>query len=138
MSDISSWMRLNMLKINQDKTELIIFSLKHLSDCKLLFDGNIVHESAFVKNLGSHFDKTLSMEKQANAISKSCFFHLRNIGRIRPFISINACKTFANSLVTSRLDYANVLLCGVNNKVLGKLQRIVTPYIAPFEYSSPG
>ena len=128
LSDISSWMQSNMLKINQDKTELIIFAPKHqakdLSDCKLLFDGTIVHESAFVKNLGSHFDKTLSMEKQANAISKSCFFHLRNIGRIRPFITINACKTLVNSLVTSRLDYANVLLCGVNNKVLGKLQRI--------------
>ena len=64
------------------------------------------------------------MEKHANAISKSCFFHLRNIGRIRPFITINACKTLVNSLVTSRLDYANVLLCGVNNKVLCKLQRI--------------
>ena len=78
LSDISSWMRLNMLKINQDKTELIIFAPKHqandLSDCKLLFDKTIVRESAFVKNLGAYFDKTLSMDKQANAISKSCFF----------------------------------------------------------------
>ena len=49
---------------------------------------------------------------------------MRSIGRIRPFVTINACKTLVNSLVTSRLDYANVLLCGVNNKVVGKLQRI--------------
>ena len=117
-----------MLKINQDKTELIIFAPKHharnLSNCELLFDGTIVHKSAFVKNLGAYFDQTLSMDKQANAISKSCFFHLRNIGRIRPFITMNACKTLINSLVTSRLDYANVLLAGVNSKVISKLQRV--------------
>lgn len=128
LSDISSWMHSNMLKINQDKTELIIFAPKHhakdLSNCELLFDGTIVHESAFVKNLGAYFDQTLSMDKQANAISKSCFFHLRNIGRIRPFITMNACKTLINSLVTSRLDYANVLLAGVNSKVISKLQRV--------------
>ena len=52
------------------------------------------------------------------------FFHLRNIGRIRPFITVNACKTLVNSLVTSRLDYANVLLSGANSKVISKLQRI--------------
>ena len=90
LTDISSWMRLNMLKINQDKTELIIFAPKHqandLSDCKLQFDGTIVCESALVKNLGAYFDKTPSMDKQANEISKSCFFHLRNIGRIRSFM----------------------------------------------------
>ena len=128
LSDISSWTRLNMLKINQDKTELIIFTPKHqvknFSDCKLQFDGTVVHESSFVKNLGAFFDKTLNMDKQANAISKSCFFHLRNIGRIRSLISVNACKTLVNSLVTSRLDYANVLLCGANRKVTDKLQRI--------------
>ena len=78
LSDISSWMHLNMLKFNQDKTELIIFAPKHqvknFSGCKLQFDGTIVHESSFVKNVGAFFDKTLSMDKQANAISKSCFF----------------------------------------------------------------
>jgi hypothetical protein len=29
LSDISSWMRSNFLKINQEKTELIIFAPKH-------------------------------------------------------------------------------------------------------------
>jgi hypothetical protein len=128
LSDISSWMHLNMLKINQDKTELIIFTPKHraseFSDCELLFDGTIIHESQFVKNLGAFLERSLCMEKQVSAISRSCFFHLRNIGRIRPYITTDACKTLVNSLVTSRLDYANVLLCGASNGALGKLQRI--------------
>jgi hypothetical protein len=29
LSDIADWMSVNMLKLNQDKTELIIFAPKH-------------------------------------------------------------------------------------------------------------
>jgi hypothetical protein len=46
----------NMLKLNQDKTELIAFALKHhvkeFSECCLSFDGTIVTNASFVKNLG--------------------------------------------------------------------------------------
>jgi hypothetical protein len=47
------------------------------------------------------------MEKQCNAMARSCYFHIRNIGWIRPFISEDACKMLVNALVTSRLDYGN-------------------------------
>ena len=69
-------------------------------------------------------DKTLSMEQQVRAVTKSCFHQIRNIGKIRPFITENACKTLVCSLVTSRLDYGNALLYGVNNCILSKLQRV--------------
>jgi hypothetical protein len=55
-------------------------------------------------------DKTLSMEQQVRAVTKSCFHQIWNIRKIRPFITENDC-----SLVTSRLNYGNVLLYGVNN-----------------------
>ena len=46
LSDISTWMCSNMLKLNEDKTELIIFAPKHrvkdLSNCHLSIGGNIV------------------------------------------------------------------------------------------------
>ena len=63
------------------------------------------------------------MDKQCNAVTRSCYFNIRNIGRIRPYISEDACKTLVNSLVTSRLDYGNALLYGVNKLLTNKLQR---------------
>ena len=57
-------------------------------------------------------------------VSKSCFNQIRNIGRIRPYITNSAWKTLVCSLITSRLDYGNALLYGVNASALAKLQRI--------------
>ena len=66
LADISKWMCLNLLKLNQDKTELILFTpktrVKEFSNCHLSFDGTIVSNPSVVKN-GVYFDRTLSMEK---------------------------------------------------------------------------
>ena len=86
LADISSWMCSNMLKLNEDKTEVMLFAPKHrvkdLQDCHLTFGGNVVTSSECVKNLGVYFDKTLSMNQQVSSVSKSCFHQIRNIGRI--------------------------------------------------------
>ena len=128
LTDISSWMCSNMLKLNEDKTEVMLFAPKHrvkdLQDCHLTFGGNVVTSSECVKNLGVYFDKTLSMNQQVSSVSKSCFHQIRNIGRIRPYITENACKTLICSLVTSRLDYGNALLYELPASVIQRLQRI--------------
>ena len=106
LSNIREWMNINLLKLNQDKTELMVFSPKHrvkdISDVTISFGGSIIHDAPFVKNLGAYLDRTLCMEKQCNAVTRSCYLNIRNIGRIRPYISEDACKTLVNSLVTSR------------------------------------
>jgi len=97
---------------------------QEFTGCQLEFDGSLVSDACCVKNLGVFFDKTLNMEKQRSSLAKSCFFQIRNIWRIRPYISNDACKTLVSALVTSRLDYGNALLYGVNASLITKLQRI--------------
>lgn len=59
LSDISSWMTRNMLKLNEDKTELIIFTPKHLEcsvpDLKLKVGNSTISSVPSVKNLGVLF-----------------------------------------------------------------------------------
>ena len=59
-----------MLKLNQDKAKLIEFAPKHrvkeLSECCLSFDGTIVTNASFVKNLGIFFDRTLYMHAKTS------------------------------------------------------------------------
>ena len=52
------------------------------------------------------------------------FYHIRDLRRIRLFISLSVAKTIATALVTSRLDYCNSLLYNTANKDIAKLQRV--------------
>ena len=85
VADVGGWMNRNMLKLNQEKSELIVFSSKHrihrVNDLSLTIGGRLLHAVQSVRNIGVIVDSGLTMEKQVNAISKSCFYHIRNIGK---------------------------------------------------------
>ena len=55
---------------------------------------------------------------------QSCFMHLRNIARIRPFLSFNDLNKVVNALVSSRLDYCNALYTGLSQSCLHRLQLV--------------
>ena len=55
---------------------------------------------------------------------KSANYYLRKIGRIRKYLTAESSKSAVISLVTSRFDYCNGLLCGIPEEVICKLQRV--------------
>jgi len=67
LADISLWMSSNMLKLNQDKTELIVFSSKYQAkktqDFHLTVGDSVVNAMEFVRNLGVYLDSSLTMKK---------------------------------------------------------------------------
>ena len=147
VADIRNWMRHNMLKLNDDKTELIVFASRynqHLySDASMMISNTTVVSEPQVKNLGVIFDQVMSMRQHVNYTSRTARFHLRNISRIRRYIPEESCKLVLQSLVTSRLDYSNGLLYGIPKSAVSILQsvqnsaaRIVTK-TAPREHITP-
>ena len=141
-------MRRNMIKLNDDKTEFIVFASRynqHLySDVSMIIGNTTVVCEPQVKNLGVIFDQVMSMLRQhVTYTSRTARFHLRNISRIRRYIPEESCKLVVQSLVTSRLDYSNGLLYGIPKSTVSILQsvqysaaRIVTK-TAPKEHITP-
>ena len=67
----------------------------------------------------------LSMLPHVTAVCKSSFFHLRNIFKIRKFLSYDICKTLIHAFVTARIDYCNSLLYGQPKCILKRLQSVL-------------
>ena len=128
LKDIVSWMHINMLKLNTDKTEVIIFSNQKneqmVHQLTLTMGDSKIVPSTCVRNLGAWFDSRMNMEHHINLVSRSCYGQIRQIGHIRQYLTSYAAKSLVNSLVTSRLDYCNSLLYGTKKLSLKKLQNI--------------
>ena len=62
------------------------------------------------------------MERQVSAICKSTFFHIRNISRIRKFLSVSSAKALVHTFITCRLDNCNSLLYGLPKHLVHRLQ----------------
>ncbi len=90
----------------------------------LTLDGCSVDSSSSVRNLGVLFNSNLSFEKHVSSICKTAFFHLKNISKLRPMLSMSNAETLIHAFMTSRLDYCNALLGGCSARLINKLQMV--------------
>ena len=77
-----------------------------------------------VTNLGAKIDNLCEIEKHALKMCTNACFHLQSIRKIRRSLTMESCKILVHSLVTSRLDYANILLCNAPDRVTARLERV--------------
>ena len=129
LSDVSNWMLRNRLKVNASKTTSILFTptsrtLSVPPTADIVFDGSIITTSNVLKSLGVLLDPTMTMTKQVNSVVSSAWIQLRNISKTRNQLSRKVAETLVNTLVTSKLDYCNSLLCCLPAKLLNKLQKV--------------
>ena len=63
VAEVGGWMNRNILKLNQEKSELIVFSSKHrirrVNDLSLTIGGRLLHAVQSVRNLGSYYGQRL-------------------------------------------------------------------------------
>ena len=128
VNEINVWLQNNFLKLNEAKTELLLVGqksrLSNIPPARLNIKTHTVEPSSSVRDLGVVFDSTLAMTDHVSNTVRSCFYHLRNLSRIRPCLTDTALVTAIHAFVTSRLDYCNALLSGVPLKLVSRLQRV--------------
>ena len=110
LSEISHWMNKNKLKLNQDKTELLLIQSKFRKEptfAPLSFGTEIITPSKSAKDISVTFDSTMSLSTHTGLICKSAFFHQRNIARIRKCLSFKTTAILIHAFVTSKVDYCN-------------------------------
>ena len=81
--------------------------VNHISPPITTLDGITLASSTTVRNLGVIFVQDLSFNSHIKQISRTAFFHLHNIAKIRHILSQNDAVKLVHAFVTSRLDYCN-------------------------------
>ena len=119
----------NKLKINDSKTEFIVFRSPQLrcdlSDLSVKVGGKSDYAILNVRDLCVHIQQFLNFDDHITAICRSTFFHIRNIGKIRNLLLYNACSTLIHALISCRLDYCNSTLYNVPTHKTDRLQLLL-------------
>ncbi|XP_067679664.1 uncharacterized protein [Haliotis asinina] len=131
---ISSMSHSHMLKLNQEKSEVILFGPKnefgdigHLST-----EGAAVQPSETVRNLGPAADDESSHSCQ------TANYHLRNIGKYWSYLSKNSTVKLDVAVILSWIDYCNIVFVNINKNQIKRFQdiqnsaaRIIFDHITP-------
>ncbi|KAL9964335.1 hypothetical protein ACROYT_G027963 [Oculina patagonica] len=127
VEEIDRWMCNNLLKLNQDKTELVVISSKfrHCPDLKHIRVGDeYIAPKSSARNLGVIIDNCLCMEQHVKKICNEANYHLRNISKIRKYLTQDSAEILIHAFIGSKLDYCNSILYGIPKKLICKLQRV--------------
>ena len=121
--EIEAWMHQSMLKLNNEITEVMLFTSKHNSQ----FMDKVsvqVGNARITSTICVHNQGVMTMTQQVTSICRSGYAQLRSIGCIRRYLSNDATKSLVHGLVMSSLDYCNALISRLPDTMISKLQRV--------------
>ena len=127
IEEIDLWMCKNLLKLNQDKTELVVISSKFRNGPNLEYvpvGDEFIAPELSVHNLGVVMDNCFCMEQHIKKTCSDANYHLRNISKIRKYLTQDSAQILIHAFISSKLDYCNSLLYGIPKYLVCRLQRV--------------
>ena len=125
IGDVCKWMTENALQLNQDKTELIVFSSDKTPHAIKMKVGNCdILSKNTVKILGVTLDNQMTLDQHIVTTCKQIYMSIRKIKRIKCYLTDYALRTLIQQTVIVRLDYCNSLYNGLPMKTVRKLQLV--------------
>jgi hypothetical protein len=124
--DVQKWMVSHSLKLNPEKTEFVIFASRNAAmqiPPRLLHVGDAqVKPSDCVRNLGFNMNTDLNYEQHVKSVSRAGYLQLKILAKIRRFLDRKSLEILIHSFITTRIDYCNSLMCGIDDHLIQKLQ----------------
>uniref|UniRef100_A0A669E4F5 Reverse transcriptase domain-containing protein n=1 Tax=Oreochromis niloticus TaxID=8128 RepID=A0A669E4F5_ORENI len=125
LTEINKWLYDNFLQLNSDKTETLIIAPDHMvPEIRQHISFLEPYVKSSLRNLGVIFDSSMSLEQHSKQLVRNCFYHLRNISKLRLMVSKPELEMIIHAFISSRLDYCNGLFTCFNKSALSRLQTV--------------
>ena len=128
IKDIRMWMHVNLLKLNDSKTEVLLLGTRQQIDIagtiKVKTGEDEITSTPYPRNLGVFFDSNKKWTIHINKMNSNIYITLKKVAHIRDLLTKEATKTVVQTLVMSKLDYCSIVLLGTPQYNIEKLQRL--------------
>lgn len=127
LEKVAKWMELSFLKLNGDKTDLMLLGNSPISDIDPAWPsclGSPPTPKNQIKSLGMWLDQSLTFDYQATILAASCYGNLRMLRKVLPLLPFSARRLMVQALILSCLNYGNALYLGAPRTTTNKLQVI--------------
>ena len=130
IGDVKAWATANMLRLNDNKTELMLVNSKitkhiHSLPTSITIGNAQIPFKKSVKNLGFTLDCYLTTNAHVSNIARTCHFELHRLASIHRFLTSTVTATLVSAFVLSRINYCSSLLFGSTHDVTFHLQQIL-------------
>jgi len=134
LQEIKCWMVKNSMKLNDDKTEVLIIGkplvLRRFDlSISIEFGGEVIAPTPCKgdswKSLGVKLDEALNMERQINWVKQKCSWTMMNLRTIGCYLDQEVKLMLVKQLVISKIDYCNALYMNVTKTRLKKLTSVL-------------
>lgn len=128
LESIVQWSNSNTLALNPTKTKFMLFGtvnqlnkIKPCTGCVTIM-GQPIERVYEARNLGLIMDAELRFHKHVTECIRNCYYRLKILYKARPYLSEELRVLLVESLVLSKLNYADTLY---GQRLLSKTERMI-------------
>lgn len=139
LSEISSWSKINRLKINPNKTKAVIFHAKNKivpTHQPLILDSQQIDIVDTHKILGVYFSSNLSWDAHVNYLCRKISSVTGVVSRCRSLLPLKAKLQIYHALFNSHLNYCTLIWGTTTKRNINKilvLQKRIIRYVGNIE-----
>lgn len=134
---VKDWLNINKVKLNVDKTQLLIISKPKLKvtheDIKIFLDNIEIKKVNVLKILGIQIDSHLTFIEHCNFISKKCYKNVSMLYPLKNILSTDNKTILVNAYVMSIISYGSVIwmnnLNNECNRIINKVLKTAARFI---------
>jgi hypothetical protein len=138
---VSQWSDQHNLVLNPTKSKYMILGSKKViakiaaQSPHVSMMGNCLDKVPQARNLGLLMDEGLRFEDHILEIMRNCFYRLKVLYRVRDYINVETRVKLCESLILSKLNYADTVfggcLLGRTRKLVQRIQNACARYCFP-------
>ena len=129
LASLDFWFRANGLKVNADKTQLMLMgspqNIRNAPSFAVKFRDHSLLPVSEAKNLGIIFDPSLSWDAHISAVIRRCFGILIGLSHLRNYLPPSVVSAVVNALALSQIRYCISVYGNGTLKNLARIQKVI-------------